>query len=643
MNTKTLLDLTGPAASWIWTTSLNASVLALLVFLTQKLLARWLTPRLRYALVLLVFLRLLLPVAPSSPLSLENLLRPAPSLNNGRTAIEAPVPLTGQAVSPRASNRSPTAAPGDTKDPSTARIHLTAAEWLSLGWAAGFLGLLILGCRRYWQWNRFLNQARVISDPPILELLNGARAALGVRRQVKLLAVPRLGSPAVFGGRHLCLLLPQDTLNQLSAEELRMVFLHEMAHIRRHDIGMNFLLIAMQYLHWFNPVIWLASHRIRAERELVCDSLVMERLPAADRMRYGKLLLKLLTGYSTEVPVVAGAIAVVGSKQEIKRRLIMIKNHKKDSRAAIFLTVLATLALGGATFTRAEPGSSSAGGQNWEYWNDGQKIGSFYAVAGTETETVAVGIDGRIATRDNATGKWTIQTFTGDPDFRAIVHGANQYVVVREKGSIMTSPDGLKWTEQHSPTQANLLGLFWDGHQYLAGGDNGTILSSPDGVTWTPRRSGTKISIYSFAFSGTGYVAVGNDGVCTSQDSITWAEPAKAPTWVPFTACVWTGHEFLAGGLGLDRNPTIYTSPDGQDWTLRDSTIKASLRAAAVIQGTVYVAGDSVIAKSVDGGTTWTNTFPETGPNKLFMGLATDGNHLIAAGFNHNVWAMPYR
>ena len=78
---------------------------------------------------------------------------------------------------------------------------------------------------------------------------------------------------------------------------------------------------------------------------------------------------------------------------------------------------------------------------------------------------------------------------------------------------------------------------------------------------------------------------------------------------VPFTACTWTGTEFLACGLGLDKYPTIYTSPDGDVWTLRDTTIKASLRAATTINGTIYVAGDSVIEKSTDGGTTWTDTF----------------------------------
>ena len=205
----------------------------------------------------------------------------------------------------------------------------------------------------------------------------------------------------------------------------------------------------------------------------------------------------------------------------------------------------------------------------------------------------------------------------------------------------MTSPDGLKWTRRASLTKNNLMGLFWDGRQYLAGGDQGTILSSPDGIKWTSRNSGCQVNFYSFSYSGKRYVAVGNDGIRISSDSVTWTTPATAPTSVPFTACTWTGAEFLACGLGLDRNPTIYTSPDGDVWTLRDSTVTESLRAATTINGTIYIAGDSVIKKSIDGGTTWTDTYTNTGGNKLFMGLATKGDSLIAVGFNHNVWAMP--
>jgi serine/threonine protein kinase/Tfp pilus assembly protein PilF len=354
------------------------------------------------------------------------------------------------------------------------------------------------------------------------------------------------------------------------------------------------------------------------------EKYLLKAAPQAPAAWFGLARLYLLQGKFAQAEEWAQKVMDSGLGDEIANKMLQAA---KDKRLNEGLRIV------------IEPRPSA-----WTNWNNGQSIGSFYAVAGTATETVAVGIDGRIATRNNGTGVWTIQTFTGDPDFRAIVYANGQYVVVRERGSIMTSPDGIIWTSRTSPTTNNLFGLFWDGHQYLAGGDHGTILASPDGITWTNRASGSDINFYSFSYSGSRYAAVGNDGICISTDSVAWTTPATrwATARIPFTACTWTGTEFLACGLGLDKFPTIYTCPDGNSWMPRDTTVTNSLRAAITINGEIYIAGDSVIKKSTDGGTTWKNIYINTtGNNNLFMGLAFNGQALIAVGFNHNVWATP--
>ena len=94
---NTLLALSERAFDWTWKTSLNAAVLAALVFLAQKLLSRWLTPRFRYTLSLLIFIRLLFPPVPSSPRSLENLCRLGSSPKESAAATLAPEPLTEEA------------------------------------------------------------------------------------------------------------------------------------------------------------------------------------------------------------------------------------------------------------------------------------------------------------------------------------------------------------------------------------------------------------------------------------------------------------------------------------------------------------------------------------------------------------------
>jgi bla regulator protein BlaR1 len=111
----------------------------------------------------------------------------------------------------------------------------------------------------------------------VLAILDECRERLGLRlgRPLTLMEVPELESPALFGCFRLKLLLPQDLLARFSPTELRHVFLHELAHVRRGDAAMNWLTTILQTLHWFNPVLWFAFHRMRADREVACDALVL--------------------------------------------------------------------------------------------------------------------------------------------------------------------------------------------------------------------------------------------------------------------------------------------------------------------------------------------------------------------------------
>jgi hypothetical protein len=56
---------------------------------------------------------------------------------------------------------------------------------------------------------------------------------------------------------------------------------------------------------------------------------------------------------------------------------------------------------------------------------------------------------------------------------------------------ILTSPDGVNWTEQTSPTSNPLYGVTYGDGLFVAVGVLGAILTSPDGVSWTERTSGT--------------------------------------------------------------------------------------------------------------------------------------------------------
>jgi len=105
-------------------------------------------------------------------------------------------------------------------------------------------------------------------------------------------------------------------------------------------------------LHWFNPLVWLAMRRLRADRELVCDAMVLAHLAAEERRIYGNTLIRLLNDFPAAgfFPSLA---PVINHKNEIKRRIIMIAEFKPEGRVARALSAMLIVAVCGFTFTRA--------------------------------------------------------------------------------------------------------------------------------------------------------------------------------------------------------------------------------------------------------------------------------------------------
>ena len=71
-----------------------------------------------------------------------------------------------------------------------------------------------------------------------------------------------------MGLRRPRLLLPAKQADSLSREQLRFVFLHELAHLKCHDIAWDWGWAVLLAVHWLNPILAFARRRCRADREL---------------------------------------------------------------------------------------------------------------------------------------------------------------------------------------------------------------------------------------------------------------------------------------------------------------------------------------------------------------------------------------
>lgn len=324
----------------------EAAILIMLVLAVQWLFGRGLKPRWRYALWLLVLLRLALPWTIPSPASLFNFLKTPAVAQPVETGFVQPVevPVSNAGV----------AAPS---------LPSSGVHWLAWLWAAGALFLMIFAVVSQYRFHRRLGRQRPLIDEPTLRLLEDCKALMGVSTPVTLVETEAVKSPALFGFVRPRLLLPTGLVSTFTREELRHVFLHELAHIKRFDILTGWVALGLQIIHWFNPLVWLAFHRLRADRELACDALALSYAGTGENESYGLTIVKLLEGFGQSVwgPGLAG---ILEDKHQIKERIRMIaKFHKTDRGLALAVVLLAGLALGTLTDaqnqTRPQPGKMS--------------------------------------------------------------------------------------------------------------------------------------------------------------------------------------------------------------------------------------------------------------------------------------------
>jgi beta-lactamase regulating signal transducer with metallopeptidase domain len=325
------------ALLWLWQTSLAAAVLAAIVLVFQLTFARWLGPRWTYVLWLLVIARLLLPSAPQSSVSIFNFhgARQAPLGPSVRGSIE-PVTLTN----------------GWQSQP-TRPLPLSLSMLAVAAWFLGALAYFSACVVQYRRLHAWACQQRPILEPRMTAGLRSAQELLGFKGSMPLLIETRsMAVPAVLGILRPCVLLPKGLLATWSDDELKLAILHELVHVQRRDNVLNWVLIFIQALHWFNPVVWLVLRRFRAEREVLCDAMVLSRLQPDQRRTYGATLIKAAA--DTSPPGFSPSLVpIVNHKQEIQRRIRMIARFKPTPRAVSILATGFILGLACITFTGA--------------------------------------------------------------------------------------------------------------------------------------------------------------------------------------------------------------------------------------------------------------------------------------------------
>jgi beta-lactamase regulating signal transducer with metallopeptidase domain len=239
-------------------------------------------------------------------------------------------------------SQSTTPSPAVQPSTSTAPFRIGGLSLLAAFWITGAILVLLrlaLGTVRVGKLAR--DGSRVI-DGAWLSLAQRVAARLGINRPLTLLRGDRLGIPVTWGIVYPAVLLPPDA-EEWPEERRRFVLVHEMAHIKRFDALTQLAAQIAVAIFWFDPLIWLAAHKMRVEREHACDDYVLR--DGTKPSLYAGELLDMVRSLGTpahERAAPAFAALAMARRSEFEGRMLSILDPALDrhtlDRRSTFLT-----------------------------------------------------------------------------------------------------------------------------------------------------------------------------------------------------------------------------------------------------------------------------------------------------------------
>lgn len=303
---------------WLIRTTLELSLLIGLVLVLRPLVRRAFGARAAYWLWCIPLLRAVLIDRPERPQLVIESLGPA---TGGFDVFPLPASLSALSVS-------------GTIFPGT----IFSISWAAV-WIAGLSLWLALKLLAWLRFRAALGAGAVPIDPP-------------VAGRVRFVVCDLPGTPFVTGLVRPRVCLPPDFTQRFDARQQSWIIQHELMHVARHDLWMQFAWEMLRAAFWFNPLVHIAARALRHDQELACDQAIVGHCDADARWHYGKTLIASAGAYPQPV-----SIPFFGKHRE---RIAMIARHRASKiRHGIGIALCA--ALGACALTSPPPPVIQAG------------------------------------------------------------------------------------------------------------------------------------------------------------------------------------------------------------------------------------------------------------------------------------------
>ncbi len=223
----------------------------------------------------------------------------------------------------------------------TGHMGLSLMSVIAVLWIIGFVVFMVYHMIAYHITYRHLHRWSIaVYDRRLLKSFDEKKAALSIRRKIKLYHNEKISTPMLIGFLSPCILIPYT---HGKAAEYNDILLHELHHFKRRDLWYKLLMLFANGVQWFNPLVYLMLRQAEIDMELACDYDVLLDANSAVRKQYGLTILAFIKQKKAVYSPLATGF--YGNQEQMMRRFsdITYSSKKKSGKGflcAIILTAI---------------------------------------------------------------------------------------------------------------------------------------------------------------------------------------------------------------------------------------------------------------------------------------------------------------
>ena len=299
-----------------------------ILLITKKAFKTTLSSRMQYHLGFMIFVLLALPFIPIRIFNIFSLLKTLTGTHADYTN-----PATNEAAYPCLTDTSKQV--NDFAISVSHKAPSVVGYILCCLWFTGICIMIFWAVRSLFHLHKIIKSSIPLQNSEVRNLYCECLSEIGINLEIPIYSTAFLKSPVIAGFLKPRIYLPIHIISDYNAASMRFMLLHELQHFKHKDIVTNYLINLAGILYWFNPLVWYALKEMRSEREIACDSSVLQMLRETEYENYGNTLINLAEKISREnffftpFPFFTG---IGGNMKQIQKRILNISKYKKKSR-----------------------------------------------------------------------------------------------------------------------------------------------------------------------------------------------------------------------------------------------------------------------------------------------------------------------